>query len=106
MDHCKAMVLISTGRCGRLPEPANRRRSFWVWSATMNWQIFSLALHLGALALWLGSVVFFLVVFGPATKELESGVALRVLDQGRRALEAVAWAGIGLLLISGIMNLI
>ena len=72
----------------------------------MNWQTLSLGLHLGALALWLGGVVFFLVVFGPALEELEPGAAFRVLDHGRRALETVAWTGISLLLITGIVNLI
>jgi uncharacterized membrane protein len=76
------------------------------WSAPVNWQIFSLALHLGALALWLGGVVFFLIVFGPLTREQESGVALHVLDQGRRAFETLAWTGISLLLVTGIVNLI
>lgn len=72
----------------------------------MNWQTLSLGLHLGALALWLGSVIFFLVVFGPALKELAPGMALRVLDRGRKALEAVAWTGISLLVVTGIVNLI
>jgi uncharacterized membrane protein len=72
----------------------------------MSWQILSLGLHLGALALWLGGVIFFLVVFGPALKEFEPGAAMRILDHGRRSLEAVAWTGISLLLITGIVNLI
>ncbi len=72
----------------------------------MTWQTLSLGIHLGALALWLGGVIFFLVVFGPAVGQLEPSVGLRVLDHGRRTLEAVAWTGIGLLLITGIVNLI
>jgi cytochrome b subunit of formate dehydrogenase len=72
----------------------------------MNWQTLSLGLHLGALALWIGGVIFFLVVFGPALKGLEPGVAMRILNHGRRSLEAVAWTGISLLLLSGIVNLI
>ncbi len=72
----------------------------------MNWQTLSLALHLGALALWLGGVIFFLVVFGPALKDIKPETALPVLDHGRRAFEAVAWIAITLLLITGMVNLI
>ncbi len=72
----------------------------------MNWPALSLGLHLWGLALWLGGIIFFLVVFGPALEELEPGVALRILNHGRKSLEAVAWTGISLLLITGIVNLI
>ena len=72
----------------------------------MSWQTFSLGLHLGALALWLGGIIFFLVVFSPVLKEIEPGVAMRMLNNGRRSLEAVAWTGISLLLITGIVNLV
>lgn len=73
---------------------------------TTAWQTLSLGLHLAGLALWLGGMVFFLVVFGPAVNHLQPGVAIRVLNQGRRNLEAVSWAGISVLLITGIVNLI
>jgi uncharacterized membrane protein len=73
---------------------------------TTGWQTLSLGLHLASLALWLGGMVFFLVVFGPAVNNLQPGVAIRILDQGRRNLEAVSWAGISVLLITGIVNLI
>jgi uncharacterized membrane protein len=73
---------------------------------TTGWQTLSLGLHLASLALWLGSMVFFLVVFGPAVNDLQPGVAIRILDHGRRNLEAVSWTGISLLLITGIVNLI
>ena len=66
----------------------------------------SLLLHLVALALWLGGMAFFLVVFGPAARELKSGAGIRVLNQGRIIFEAVSWAGIALLMITGMVNLI
>ena len=73
---------------------------------TTDWQTLSLGLHLASLALWLGGMVFFLVVFGPAVNDLQPGVAIRILDHGRRNLEAVSWAGISVLLITGMVNLI
>jgi putative copper export protein len=72
----------------------------------ISWFTFSLLLHLIALALWLGGIAFFLIVFGPAVHELTPGIGIRVLNRGRIAFEAVSWAAIGLLLITGIINLI
>lgn len=70
-----------------------------------GWQLLSYALHLASLILWLGSMVFFLVVFAPAVNQLEAGAAVRALDHGRRRLEALGWAGIGALVITGVANL-
>jgi uncharacterized membrane protein len=71
-----------------------------------GWYTLSLLIHLVALALWLGGIVFFLVVFGPAVRELRPAIAMRTLNQGRISLEGVSWTAIGLLLITGIINLI
>jgi len=71
-----------------------------------SWYTLSLFLHLVGLALWLGSIAFFLVVFGPAVHDLQPGVGIRTLNQGRISLEAVSWTAIALLLITGIVNLI
>jgi putative copper resistance protein D len=71
-----------------------------------GWHALSLLLHLVALALWLGGMVFFLVVFGPSAHELRPGIGVRTLNQGRIALEAVSWTAIGLLVITGTINLI
>lgn len=71
-----------------------------------SWYLLSLFFHLLGLVLWLGAIVFFLVVFAPAVHHLEPGVGMRTLNYGRSALEAASWAGIALLLISGITNLI
>ena len=73
---------------------------------TPSWYALSLLLHLVALALWLGGMVFFLVVFGPAAHELRPGIGVRTLNQGRIALEAVSWMAIGLVAITGMINLI
>ena len=70
-----------------------------------SWYALSLLLHLVALALWLGGMVFFLIVFGPAAHELRPGIGVKALNQGRNAFEAVSWAAIGLLVITGMINL-
>ena len=69
-----------------------------------SWHLLSLLLHLVALALWLGGIVFFLIVFGPAVHELPPGIGVKTLNQGRIALQAVSWAAIGLIAITGIIN--
>ncbi len=71
----------------------------------MTWYFLSLTVHLIALALWLGGIVFFLVVLGPAVQELEPRNAVRTLNQGRIGLESLSWIAIGLLLATGIFNL-
>lgn len=71
-----------------------------------SWYTFSLFLHLVGIALWLGGIAFFLVVFGPAVHDLQPGLGIRTLDRGRVSLEAISWTAIGLLLITGIVNLI
>jgi putative copper export protein len=71
-----------------------------------TWYSFSLLIHLIALALWLGGIVFFLVVLGPAVHELEPGIAITTLNQARLGLETGSWIAIGLLLLTGIFNLL
>jgi len=71
-----------------------------------GWYTISLLIHFIALSLWLGGILFFLVVFGPAVHELRPGIAIRTLDRGRISLEGVSWAAIGFLLVTGIINLI
>jgi putative copper export protein len=70
------------------------------------WFALSLFFHLVALALWLGGIAFFLIVFAPAVHDLRPGAGIRTLNQGRISLEAVSWVGIALLLVSGIVNLV
>ena len=71
-----------------------------------SWHTLSLFFHLFGLALWLGGIAFFLVVFGPAVHNLQPGLGIRTLNHGRISLEAISWLGIALLLVSGITNLI
>jgi putative copper export protein len=71
-----------------------------------TWYSLSLAVHLIALALWLGGIIFFLVVLGPAVQELTPRNAIKTLNQGRIGLETLSWVAIGLLLATGIFNLI
>jgi putative copper export protein len=68
------------------------------------WHTLSLFLHLVGIALWLGGIAFFLVVFAAAVHDLNPRIGMQVLNQGRITLEAVSWAGIALLLITGIIN--
>jgi putative copper export protein len=70
------------------------------------WYSFIMLLHLVAIALWLGAIVFFLVVSGPAVNELDADIAIKTMNQGRIGLELISWTAIALLLISGVANLI
>jgi len=70
------------------------------------WQSLSMMFHLLAIALWLGSIVFFLVVIGPAAHELEPALAIKTLNQSRIGLEFISWSAIALLLLTGTVNLI
>jgi putative copper export protein len=70
------------------------------------WYSLSLLIHLIALALWLGGIVFFLIVLGPAVYELEPRIAITTLNQGRLGLETASWIAIGLLLLTGMVNLL
>lgn len=71
-----------------------------------TWQMLSLALHLVALAFWLGGIAFFLIVFGPAVNELRPDLGIRTLNQGRISLEVISWVAITLLVVTGIINFI
>jgi putative copper export protein len=71
-----------------------------------SWYTLSLFFHLVGLALWVGGIAFFLVVFAPAAHDLQPGAGLHTLNYGRISLEAISWVGIALLLVSGITNLI
>jgi len=70
------------------------------------WQTLSLALHLIAIALWLGGIVFFLVVVGPAVQQLEPKIAIKTMNQARIGLETMSWTAIGVLMLTGMVNLI
>jgi len=69
------------------------------------WQTLLSMTHLIAIAMWLGPIVFFLVVSGPAVNELEPKLALRTMNRARAGLETVSWVAIGLVLLTGIANL-
>lgn len=63
-------------------------------------------LHVISLALWIGGIVFFLFVFGPAVHALRPGSGIQVLDRGRKSLQTLSWIAIGLLLITGSLNFV
>jgi len=71
-----------------------------------SWYSLSLLLHLVAIALWLGGIVFFLVVIGPAVHELEPMIAISTMNQSRIGLELISWTAIALLLLTGAINLV
>lgn len=55
--------------------------------------------------MWIGAMVFFLIVMGPAAHEMAPSVAIRTMNRGRMGLESLSWIAIGLLFITGIANL-
>lgn len=70
-----------------------------------TWHTVSLLLHLVAFAMWIGAMVFFLIVMGPAVQELEPTIAIRTMNRGRIGLESISWIAIGLLFATGVANL-
>jgi uncharacterized membrane protein len=75
-------------------------------AAMGSWVALSLLFHLVGLALWVGAIAFFLVVFAPAAHDLPPYAGLHTLNHGRIFLEAISWMGIALLLVSGITNMV
>jgi uncharacterized membrane protein len=71
-----------------------------------EWHTVNLLLHIVAAALWLGVSAFFWVAFGPVVDTLESAASMRALNRGRLALESLAWFGIALLMLTGMVNLL
>jgi putative copper export protein len=69
------------------------------------WHTLSLALHLIAIALWLGGIVFFLVAVGPAVHRLEPPIAIKTMNRARIGLETMSWAALGLILLTGLFSL-
>lgn len=70
------------------------------------WQTLMMLLHLVAIALWLGAIVFFLIVIGPATHELEPALAIKTMNRSRIGLEQISWSAIALLLLTGSANVV
>lgn len=62
--------------------------------------------HLVFMAVWLGGIVFFLVVFGPAAHRLRPAEGLRTLNRGRAALQMLSWIAINLLLLTGVVSFV
>ena len=62
----------------------------------------TLWLHLVSVAVWLGGMVFFLVVFGPAAHRLRPAEAVRTLNRGREAFQRLSWVAIILLILTGV----
>lgn len=71
-----------------------------------SWHSLSLAVHLIASALWLGGIVFFLVVIGPAVQQLDAKIAIKTMNQARSGLEIMSWIAIGLILVTGAISLV
>src|SRR4051812_12928858 len=70
------------------------------------WHNFSLLLHLLALAMWLGAILFFLIVYGPAVHQVNPELGVQLLNRGRINLETLSWVAIGLLVLTGASNLV
>jgi uncharacterized membrane protein len=61
-------------------------------------------LHLVAAAVWVGGIVFFLFVFGPAVHSLAPSDGVRALNHGRESLQFLSWIAIHLLFLTGVLN--
>lgn len=61
-------------------------------------------LHVSSASVWVGAMVFFLCVFGPAVGRLPPAHAMAALDRGRRSLELLSWVALPLLLITGAVS--
>src|SRR5258707_13244207 len=86
-----AKIATNLGNCKRTP-------------SMTPWQTLTSMFHLIAIAMWLGAIVFFLAVSGPAVNELAPKVALRTMNRARIGLQAIRWFAIGVLLLTGIVN--
>lgn len=69
-------------------------------------QLISMLIHIIAVALWVGAMVFFLVVLGPSVNALEPRIAIQTLNRGRIGFELLSWIAIALLLLTGVFNLL
>jgi uncharacterized membrane protein len=69
-------------------------------------QLISTLIHIMAVGLWVGAMVFFLVVLGPSVNALEPRIAIQTLNRGRIGFEILSWVAIALLLLSGVFNLL
>jgi uncharacterized membrane protein len=64
----------------------------------------NLWLHLISAAVWVGGMIFFLFVFGPAARSLAPAERLRALDHGRESFQTLSWIAILLLFFTGSLN--
>ena len=66
----------------------------------------ALLLHLLAVAVWIGGIAFFLIVFTPAVHDMEPGLGMRALNRGRISLQTMGWVALTTVLLSGIFAFI
>ena len=66
----------------------------------------SLWLHLVSVTAWVGGILFFLSVFGPAVHALPAASGIQALDKGRRRFQSLSWIAIHLALFTGIVNFV
>jgi uncharacterized membrane protein len=64
----------------------------------------NLWLHLLSAAAWVGGMIFFLFVFGPAARSLAPSERLRALNHGRESFQKLSWIAILLLFLTGALN--
>jgi uncharacterized membrane protein len=69
-------------------------------------ELIATLIHILAVALWVGAMIFFLVVLGPSVNALEPRIAIQTLNRGRIGFELLSWMAIGLLLVTGVFNLL
>lgn len=66
----------------------------------------SLWLHVVSVTAWVGGILFFLFVFGPAVHSLAPGPGIRALDTGRASFQTLSWITVNLALLTGVLNLL
>ncbi|HUG42029.1 MAG TPA: DUF4149 domain-containing protein [Longimicrobiales bacterium] len=72
----------------------------------MSWYYVNVTVHLFAALLWLGGMFFLAVVGAPVLRKVEDPLVRRELFRALGAqFRLVGWASIGVLLITGVLNL-
>jgi uncharacterized membrane protein len=64
----------------------------------------NLWLHLFAASVWVGGMIFFLFVFGPAVHSLAPAERGRALNHGRESFQTLSWVAILFLFFTGALN--
>lgn len=74
---------------------------------THGWYIASIALHITAACLWVGGMLFLVLVLVPALRRLpDRALAVLLIRETGRRFRSVGWATLGVLVVTGTTNLL